>query len=431
MKKSIGSVELITFRTTRNHHPYIIPLSAIAQGISSGHISLRLKFSDTDLFNQYIKDNNKIPHKIKINAQTGEYEYEVYVSFWPHGEYAPWTESSKLEDYKTDCEISASYSPVEYSPEVVERFQPMQRAVSSSLPVLRELFSSVIQLPPTIILHTSRLGMAFGDQQNLIPNQAVMDAAERFCVRYHDWKAAGVLEHNFKLLHETNANQMAAYKRTTKIALHRLQISQRQLKELMFPGQELSSSEFLDKLEPFVTFGYPERDSILLPISNYDDTAGLELEPMLAYIKHIADNPKEHPYHVLRTNCSQIIMDIIWHGGKDCKYHKVREEFQLPWYVRNLGFSLTPSLVMQHVVNIQSIMTEINGKPIDYDKMMSGDYRLYYQRKTEKYRELEAKTLQLRFSNKHVAEEDDDELPTTRIAIMCKLLDNVMGNIRE
>ena len=51
-----STVEVLTFRTTRADHPYWFPLSGMVYGVSVGHIALRFKFNDPELFNKYIKD---------------------------------------------------------------------------------------------------------------------------------------------------------------------------------------------------------------------------------------------------------------------------------------------------------------------------------------------------------------------------------------
>lgn len=417
MKNNIGTLELITFRTTRDYNPYLTPLTAMAKGLSSGHIALRLNFFDTELFEQYIQNNTKIPHRIKINSITGRPEYEVYVSFWPHGEYATWANSGILQNYKYDCEQSCNYSPLLYDPRFEDYLHPIEKISASPLLVLRKLFTSTIKLPPTIILHSIRLGLAYGDKINLIPNKEVVEEAEKYVARYREWRSAIVLEQNAKFTYEESDTELLPHKRRVKIAMHRMLISQRTLKNLMFPDRKLSNEEFSNELENFVTFGYPERDIISLPLIDHSRGAGLELEPMLKYIADIANNPMKYPYNVFKSNCAKIIMNIIWQGGKESKYKEVSEEFSLPWYVRWLGITLTPILIMQQAEKIQALINSINEKLVDPEQLMINDYALIRPK---------AKTLKF-YNNQR---EDPDELPTTRVAILAKLLENFSANVR-
>ena len=418
----VGVLELITFRTTRHHHPYLTPLTAIVQGISGGHIALKLKFYDKELFEQYIEGNDKIPYKILTDQETGEQLYEVYVSFWPHGEYGPWTKSSKLQDYIYDREQSRNYSPVLYNPIFDDYLKPSEKIVASSLPVFRELFKSTIKLPPAIIMHSNRLGLTYGDitdLQNLLPNQSVVAAADNYAIRYSEWKSAIILSQNAKHTLEATDPELLKHNRLVKIAYHRMLISEKSLKDLMFPAQNLSSDEFIDKLEPFVSFGYPEQDTVSLPLCDHSRNAGLELEPMLAYIAHLANNPTDHPYHVFKTNCAQKIMDILWIGGKDSRYSEIRTEFELPWYVRWFSLTITPSLIMQQGEQLQIKMEELNSK-LNYEQLIGNDYALI-RRKTQPHFNLEPRAKTMKFYHN---DDDEDELPTTSLAIFAKLIDN-------
>ena len=124
MTGMIGTAKIITFRTNRHDSAYAMPLNAIASGISTGHVTHYYLLSlIKELFNQYIVNNNKIPHAIKFDPHTNQRYYEVYVSFWPQKEAGLYSDHSMLRTYEFDMENSATYSPFIYADYLFEHAQ--------------------------------------------------------------------------------------------------------------------------------------------------------------------------------------------------------------------------------------------------------------------------------------------------------------------
>jgi len=326
----VGNLELITFRVTRYDYEYIKPISAYLSNLSVGHVALRLNFNSPALYNKYIKGHPNIPHTVNDD------ECEVYFSFWPDVN-GRWSERGVLRSYLFDCEQSASYSPMEYE---YKHLQPIERTT----------FWGTVTLPPTIILHTSRLGVAFGTLQN--PNRKIMQAAENFALMYRAWR-----EQIIHAEYEPD-NPLQQQKIIDLLAI--LNESSYRLKSFMYPAQKMTNAEFMQKLKPFVTIGYPERDCLTLPVVENGTYAGLYLEPMLAFIRDLADHPEQHPYNVLDTNCALKTLHILWLGGKDSPHIDMQNEFMLPWYVR-WGATLTPTFVIQLGARIQQICARLNS----------------------------------------------------------------------
>jgi hypothetical protein len=431
---SVGSLELITFRTTRYEHPYKNPISALITGLSSGHMAMRLTFTNTEIFNKYINGNSRIPHRSIIEPETNKEYYEVYVSFWPEGNGVPWHERSSLRAYTFDCQQSGMYSPIEYDPDFEGYLNPLTR----------NIMGFKLTLPPTIVLHTTRLGMAYGDKLvlaperkiELNPNLIVMQAAENYTIKYREWREALVYEQNqINELGENHAS-IAAIKHLTIRANKRLIASKLKLKRTMFPNVNMNDDEFFSKLEPYITFGYPERDVITLPMIHHGASAGLELEPMLEYIQHIANNPEDHPYNVFDKNCAHKALEILWHGGQNTNFESLKHEFTMPWYVRCLGVTITPILAMQHAERLQHIFARLNST----DSAQITDE--YEDEDEDEAIESTALITTSRFKNNSSSprnsvltfykarSSDEDELPTTRIGICAKLLEDFSQFIR-
>ncbi len=348
---SNGSIELITFRTTRDDHPFMFALNGLWQGLSSGHVAARIKFTNKLLFTQYIQHNPNIPHKIIHNKLNNTESYEIYLSFWPYAA-SPWTDNSRLATHKFDCEQSANYSSMEYTERFAKYLQPITKIAYAGFHEYCKLFYSIVTLPPAIILHTSRLGMAFGDHINLKPNTVIMQAAEQYAKHYRLWRKSIVMEQNAKFIYSEQENLLLKYNNLKYLATLGMLTAEIKLKNLMYPGEKLSHQYFMHKLEPFVTFGNTERDSISLPLSHGNDSAGLELEPLLQKIKHIADNPFKYPYNVFSTNCAHTITELLWHSCKDCLGDDIKKLI-LPWYARLFGSTITPTMVMQQATKLK------------------------------------------------------------------------------
>jgi hypothetical protein len=430
LSNDAGTVEIITFRATRSEHPYLESLMALIRGTSTGHIALRLTFHNSDLFKQYIA-NSDIPHRIINDKISGKTLYEVYVSFWPAGDWAPWHPTSSLRRYRFDCEQSGTYSPFKYDPEIVARLKlaPIEKFARSNLPFFNYFDHTTINLPPSIILHTTRLKTAYGSNGTVIAA-----AAESFATKYHEWRTALVKEQNAKLINEDAPELLKILKRDVHIAQMRMQISRRELKSLMFPNIEMDDQTFDEKLEPFVTFGFPERDNVVLPVVyNGNKTSGFELQPMLKFINDIASNPGKHPYNVLSNNCAKVIFEILWSGVKNSRFKQLSQQFMLSWLSRWFKLTVTPALLLGLAIKTQEVLTKLRDKQ---ERQLEQTHNMQHREVAANNRTAQSKHLVhvadeenglLQFSNQDTTQE---ELPTTSVAIAAKLLNNACSYLR-
>lgn len=431
-----GAVEIITFRTIRTEHPYLESLMALLRGTSTGHIAMRITFNSTELFSRYIEHNKNIHYRINTNQSSGKKNYEVYVSFWPDGVWAPWHHSGIMQSYKYDCEQSGNYSPVEYNPKYVEYMQPLQKVIRSSLPGFKSLTPGNITLPPTFILHSSRLGIAFGDKETMIPNQDIVNAAESYMKKYHAWRTAVVAEQNAKILQPDASATLESLNRSTHLSKIRMNVSRKHLKMLMFPNDVLNDNEFQQELEKFITFGYPERDAITLPLV-YDnaETVGIELEPILAQINKLALHPKLNPYNVLTNNCANIVMNMLLRGAQNSDNYALKSALILPWLIRWCKITMTPALVLQMAINVQHTLSNLQQKIIakQYPTLEAKMIESHNANKPSVERKNDITALldtsrTLEFSNH--SDSDENEMPTTSAEICSKLARNVSEYIR-
>lgn len=402
MKEIIGNAKIITFRTHRGDSAFVSPLSAMAKGISTGHAALVLTFSDQELYNNYIANNNKIPHTIKMDPVTKQAYYEVYVSFWPQESSGLASKPSKFVDYEFDVENSALYSPFEYderwinnnfcdetpsfaisldsiseliSPlaldakelkrirDLIQKsrqkapvtLSPLEISSAPVLPLLKYLLKTKFKLGPMILVHTTRIEHAFGSE--------VAKAMQKYAKQYTEWREMVVATHNTA---NTGNVFEALYRQLAIIYKGRLQDTEQYLKGLMFSDPNLTHSEFIARLEPYVTFGNPEKDAYSIPIvKNFTKTQplALELEPMLEYIVTIANNPNEHLYNVLKLNCAAITYNTLWSGAKNSPHSQLRQLLALAWYVNVFRLTLTPTMIIQNAANNAD---EIKGSAIQF-----------------------------------------------------------------
>ncbi len=428
---NLGTVEIITFRATRHEHPYFESILGLIRGTSSGHIALRINFNDQELFNKYIRNNINIPHRIILDPITKKEIYQVYVSFWPDGSWTPWHNDSTLKTYLFDCEQSASYSSIDYDPARAAYFNPLQRVTNSSIPPLKMLGNTVISLPPTIIMHTSRLGAAFGDN-NLASSSTslvVVAAAENFSRKYTAWRTAIVAEQNTKTLFPKNNSMFSSQTKLTSIAKARMLNSQKKLCAAMYPTEQISSDEFINRLDPFVTFGYPERDTVSLPLSKRGNVTGIELEPMLSYINTIATYSNKFPYHVLGNNCARVIYKILWQGCKYAETKQLQKVLVLPWLMHRFRVTLTPAFAIRHLVKLQKLISDLQEKTkIDSTPSLPevGNAKMQEVSIQNRYLADRQNTLSFYTQNKEI-----DDISTVKIGICARSSDNITQYIRS
>ncbi len=314
-----NTVEVITFRTTRNDHPYWFPIEALLTGTSVGHIALRFKFNNPTLYDKYIRDVEEIPKTINKFGQ------EVYLSFWPHEQH------SKLEDHKFDCETSANYSPFEYCASFKKYLNPPRKILRSYLPLFDRLSYSVVTLPPALIIHLTPLKHTYGVR--------AYNLACLYAKFYDKWRRATVAEQNAEIIYSPTANKMSCFKKYTNTVNTCLIFVRMLLKQ--------AAPEF----ESFVTYGSPEVDKIALPLT--DD----ELERMLDFIRHVAENPNHYPYNIFRTNCAYISLRTLMHGFYDhLSFHHL---------MHNIGITITPTYLMQTLETTLSAIARQAVKPGD------------------------------------------------------------------
>lgn len=394
MSGMIGNAKIITFRATRDDSMYGLAISAIARGISTGHVALLLTFTDQELFEKYIANNTKIPHAIKIDPKTQREYYEVYVSFWPQKQAGFYSDASELRSYEYDVENSVMYTPFEYSPklfahaqqapseatelsteQLAEMIAPLtleanelrrvrdllqksqqkapfaikalQKDIESKVPFMGK---SVITLGPIMIVHNSSLIRAFGDH--------IATAVEAYAQAYTEWREVEVKANNYKV--ELGAEHFFTkqYSMLCDAFKIRVRMAETNLQHKMFPGQYMSHEVFMQKLAPFVTLGATERDSISIPIVREanSETTGLALEPMLQYVSEIANNPDIHKYHVLKLNCAAVTYNTLWAGAKNSSDQKLRQYLALAWYVNLLSLTLTPSMIIKNAAKAETAL---------------------------------------------------------------------------
>lgn len=367
LSNQVGYAEVISFRTTRFDPPYKYPLEGIFKGTSVSHVALKITFNNKELFDTYIAGNPNVHYNNHlVDPSNGAKLYEVYFSFWPQDGINLVNTGAELHNYIHDCEQAALGSPMTYNPRFTSYLNPDKRSISTLIPFLSYFFRDEVTLPPSIILHTTRL-------QNLTPQAHLIVAkVEAYSKLYETWCDALLAYQNAKNAWCGSSElQIRQLKLATKKANDQLLASREQLKidikDLMFADQELSDAQFMQELDQFITFGSPGVDSVTLPlVHNFHGNKhfGLEIEPMLQYIKDIADNLESTDYNIASLNCATVVHNALAAGVQTCASKSLKHELTLPWYVRWLSFPVTPAMVMQQAAKAQNVSDMIRARPI-------------------------------------------------------------------
>lgn len=366
MNELLGYARVLTYLTTRNDEIYKYPAEGVMFGSSVSHIAMQMQFKYTPELESRIttlKDlaaKNKIPFLETINPQTKQKSYDLYFSYWPGSSPDGWdpnSKTSRLETYKFDTEQSAKYSPMSMDARLVH---PDKRLVKSLIPFFSLFMRKTITLPPTITLHTTRLGSEFADKGVKL----VENAAMQYAKSYEAWSDALLAQDNHKTggiwnsLRLLFTGENKNYAKDAQDAENKMNEDKTMLKNLLYPGKNMSENEFALKMEPFITYGSPERDQVNLPVfaSPKDadkPTPGLKLAPMLDKIIDIASNPEKYPYDVMTNNCANAVNNTLEAGAAGTK---LENSIALPWYMKYLP--LPPALVLQNAANGSQVVSE-------------------------------------------------------------------------
>jgi hypothetical protein len=388
----VGTVDLISYRTSRHDPIYKYPIEGPLTGTSISHVAMRITFSNKDLFDQYIAGNPNIPYDDQlIDPVTGTKMYEVYFSFWPATTTITiQTADSKLFGYEHDCEQSALGTPMSYTSRFNSYLHPISKIATPEIPVLGLLFGHRISLPPTSILIPFRLKAIL---QQTYPNasQSQIDTLNDrvnsktidYAVIYDNWFRALVEQENASKTLFPSANKISVLGMKTQAAYDTLLAGKLQLKkdirDIIFAGQNISDETFMSELEKFMCFAQPEVDTVTLPVvhrSGTENICGLELEPMLNFIKNIADNPSKYQYNLFSLNCATILRNILAKSVENCINKKLRQAFDLPWYLQLLPVSpaelmklANKSLNIEEMILTEQILTETDATHVKLDPL--------------------------------------------------------------
>jgi hypothetical protein len=376
----VGTVDAISFRTTRKDPVYKYPIEGALTGTSISHCALRFIFNNKELFDKYIAGNPNIPYDDNLrDPVTGEPLFKVYFSFWPDSaNITLQTSNSKLFPYEHDCEDAAMLTPASYKNHLSKVAAPETEVVSPSVPILDYLLQHTIVLPPPIALNKTKLkdtvmaAMQGQSQSDVAAKIAdLLATAEQYSKLYDAMFDAKVAQQNASESIWTTRTQTKKLAENTALATSKLAQCNNKfkadIKEVLFPGQKISESTFLDAIETFMTIGLPEDESISLPLvlkSSTGKNYGLELEPMLQMIKDIADHPAKYKYNLFYRNCADAMMDVLNKGATSCADRKLKHAFLLPWYSRILGLPVSPAMVMQLSYKAITIEGMMRAEPI-------------------------------------------------------------------
>jgi hypothetical protein len=219
--------------------------------------------------------------------------------------------------------------------------QPLKRVATPTLPLLRDQMQSEVHLGPMIMVHYTRVLNTFGKD--------ITEVVVDYATLYRQWRELSIKAQNCTEKKDLLASKI--YTEMAEIYQADMRATEQSLKAMMYPNDNLTHSEFMDRLEPYITFGNPERDSFtILIVRNFDPEhpIALELEPMLQYVCEVANNPNVHLYNVLKLNCAAVTYNTLWAGAKNSPHSSLKHYLSLAWYVNMLGVTLTPIMLIQN-----------------------------------------------------------------------------------
>lgn len=352
MNNIIGSVSIISLRTTSEKGQYTSINEAKSKNISIAHVVLILRFTDYKIFNKYIA-NSHIPYQIKVDPETNTTYYEVYIGFWPNleGVYALLTAAN----YSS---IHDSFTLSALNP---ENFKKLLAPLTARATALKESKTLPTNNKPSsasiMILHAEQLEHEFDSE--------VKDLAALYADQYKDWRE---LEAQTMLLEHTKDPLLTQYQNITHTYKMRMQMTEEKLKNLMYPHLKLNHDKFMKLFNRFVTYAVIERNVLTLPLlHNLSDknVVGLGLQPIIEFFKDRLYHTTGVGEDLIGNHCAEIIFNGLWEGARNSPHEMLRKYLVLHWYIERLSLALAP---------VTSISKDLNNKLADTNsKVNPGD----------------------------------------------------------
>jgi len=367
--KANGTIEVMSYRTTRYDSDYEYPIKGVIEGGTVSHIAYEITLPATlknrVLFDRFLANNPRIPTDDQtVDPVTGEKLLKVYFSFWPaQDQTLPVSTESKLFDHQHDSWISALGSPMSYNHRFTSYLSPVKETLAPRIPLLNYLFGYQVTMPPFLMFHEGLLkgsiNRRFNDskteaERTTIFNEAVTKV-KAYDAKYDAWFNALVTQQNAG--HDLFASQAsldklaAATDLANKALLKFTETLEDELRSTLFPGQDISREDFIEMLEEFISFGCPQVDSITMPL-----VESLDLEAILVYIKDHADNPTKYEYNLWSNNCATVILEALQLASKHCANQQLKQCFDYPWFVSLFGAPVSPAMVMKQLSKASDII---------------------------------------------------------------------------
>lgn len=345
MSNIIGTVSIISLRTTSANGDHISINEAKSKKISIAHVVLLLRFTDYKIFNKYIA-NSHIPYQIKVDPETNTTYYEVYIGFWPNleGVYAL-LNAANYSSINDNLTLSA------LNPEIFKKLIAPLISRATELKESKKLPANNTPYPPSImILHTEQLEHEFDAE--------VKDLAALYAEQYKDWRE---LEAQTMQLEHSKDPLLSQYQNITHTYKMRMQMTEQKLKTLMYPHLKLNHDKFMKLFNRFVTYATTERQVLTLPLLyniNDKNFVGLALEPIIEFFKDRLYHTTGVGEDLIGTHCAEIIFNGLWEGARNSPHEMLRKYLVLHWYIERLSLALAP-------VTSRSKDADTSDKPAD------------------------------------------------------------------
>lgn len=329
-KDEHAEIQVLLYADTRYSSPLNRPIRAGLYGESSGHSAANIRFTNHQIFNDFIKNANPpIPENLYyITEENGRTYYNVILSYGPKydAKSKSYSKDGELQDYLTSCLYSQLSVPAEVNPKFKSYVD--ENTIQSALLPLMPTKKSPIN--PTSIVHLSLIPHEWGDpkkaQFQLKTFALNLEDSERKYTAISGENGANrpesdaALEVHIKFVKA----QIMLLKQNITNDMPKNSIERKKM-------EQMSEQEFFGQLNKCMTIGLGPRDSVTLGLDN-DAAHGLNLILALKELQKLNQNPGK--YDFIDNNCAHMVRRLL---SKSTSNTEIQSRLEMPKEDEALG----------------------------------------------------------------------------------------------
>jgi hypothetical protein len=302
--RPIADATVLVFGAKDSEPAYRQPFRAVAEKRTSSHVALRVRFSDQDLYNKYIKGTD-IP--CAKYTENGQQVYEAYLSFGPTGSGFV-SSGSALGEFWADEISSQILKPAPRTTGKAKTAKIMKADLMKAdfalrAPVL-DLIPNVRNLYPQSMLK----GNSAEEDKYILQFQNKIQQA---LVKYEKDQAREIVAvQMIRAISGNNSSAYATYLATVKDALM-------ELKGQLYPNRhDMDINSFVHELENRGSIGLPPRASETIQCvapGQGGQSNDPKVENILEFMRFVNDNKARIPYVFPSLNCADMVKAALTH----------------------------------------------------------------------------------------------------------------------